>query len=249
MKTNIFSIRRLIVGTVLLSLLVPSLTLAQDRQRPADGLNICDNLDELRDQAQTRRAERAAKMKERHAERVSDFKSHRDDRRTEIEEKRTKREGDREERYAKLRDRATTDGQEEAVEEFIDTIKALVETRMTAVDAAIEAFEDGVEALREERNGAADDFAADVEAAIDAIFDEAEAMCEDEAKPADVRAGIKAGFESMRADFQARRAEYSFRDDFKALADARKAAIAAARDEFRTGYQAAKEELKAAFTE
>lgn len=245
------NIKQSIVGTLLLALvlgLMPVMAMAQSTDRPERGerdgdagANFCENLDAAEERALASLGERKAKT-----DRSGDVDSKKSDRMSKLEDGRSERDGSRDTRYDELRDRATTDEQSAAIEDFIETVEALVADRKTAVDAAIEDFEAAVEDLLAQRADAVDDYAGDIEGDIAAIFDEAEDMCDDGDEGAAVLAYVKEAFMSLREAAKADRDEYSFKDELEEAREVRKAATEAARTTFKSAYEDAKEELKAA---
>jgi len=227
---------------------LPTLAYAQPADRPergerdgTGGTNFCENLDAAEERALTSLGERKAKT-----DRSGEVDSKKTERMAKLEDGRSERDDSRDTKYDELRDRATTDEQSAAVEDFIETVEGLVADRKAAIDAAIADFEAAVEDLLAERADAVDDYAGDIEDDIAAIFDDAEDMCDDGDEGADVLAFVKESFMSMREAVTADRDEYSFKDELEAARETRKAATNAAKETFKAAYEDAKEELKSA---
>lgn len=235
----------ILVGTLMVSLLPLSVgAQGEDQERPErnPAARFCENLAEAEAKALSRLEERKGKT-----DRSADIEAKKAERLAELDAHRAERDAARQEHYDALRERATTDEQAAAVDEFEETVEALVADRKAAADEAIEAFESDVEALLAERDEAVDGYAEAIEADIMAIFADAEAACDDDTPGVEVREQLKADLMAMREGIKADREQYSFKDDLKAARDARKASFESAREGFKTALEAAKDELRAAF--
>lgn len=219
---------------------------ASSQQRSVE--QFCANLETRQADMMTRIQTRAGEVSARHEGNAGERQSKRAERQSELATKRAEMDAKRDAHYEKLSEAATTEAQLAAVEEFSETVEALVDTRRTAIDAAIEDFEDTVEALRESQAAVVADLTEATESGVEAAFAEAEAACEtDDATFADVSSVLRDALASQRQAQQANREQYSFKDDLEAARAARKAAVQAAVTEFQAGMDAAKAELRSAF--
>lgn len=246
MTSNILTTQKVTVAFfATLLALSPLVGFAQESDR--GGERFCSNLDAIEEQLKDRLSDRTDVARDKHQTQVDRYTDKKDERIQQLKDRRDQKDVTWSERIAALRDKAETDEQTQAIDDFVDTVEALIETRRDAVDAAIDAFEEDAKALRDERStvftGMVDTYKAEVEAA----FDEAQALCDGGDDPADVRAELRSDLEAIRAAFKTDREQYNFREQFRELREVRIAATGAAREIFRTGFQAAKEILRAAF--
>lgn len=208
----------------------------------SEGARFCDNVDENREQALVRLAEREAMT-----DRSDTYESRRAERLRDLEATRSQADTARADRYDALRERATSDAQREAVDAFARSVESLVETRRATIDGAIDTFETTVESLLEERSTAIAATAADIEAEIERLFAAAADDCADGERPAQVRAELISGLRDLRTEQRAERDRYAFREDFQAARSERRATTADAWETFRDDLAAAKDELREAF--
>lgn len=240
-KTLTTRVVALSLGLALLGAAFPFLAFAQPNGDRANAEDFCANIDDHEEAALNKLNERKAG-----SDRSGEVESKKAERLAQLDAHRAERDADREAKYDELRDRATTDAQSAAVEDFVSTAESLVADRKAAVDAAIEAFEAAVSDLLGERDTAITDYSSDIEEDIMSIFDDAEEACNggsDNEVAKQVREDMKAMRESIKAD----RDQYSFKDELEAARADRKAATDAAKADFQAGYETAKAELKAAF--
>ena len=228
--------------------LVPQIASAQfgarDGGRPGAGVDFCENLDDAEETALARMEEKKGGMDKR-----EEMESKKTERLAELETKREAKDAEREERYEAMKEAATTDAQEEAVDTFKDTVEDLLDDRREAMDAAIDAFEAEVEDLIGDRDETIEDAADAFKDSISAVFADAGEACDDGDSSDDVRTQFMADMKELRESAKASRGEYSFKDELSEARETRKAAMDAAKDTFLEGVAAAKETLRSAFAE
>lgn len=246
------SLAAVLAVSVLMALL-PYMSHAQERERGTGerggGANFCENLSAAEDRVLASIESRAGSASDRHGSQETDYESKRSERLAELETKRDDADNRRDVKYAELRERADTDAEQDAVDEFEETVEGLVATRRAAIDDAIDAFEAAVEALKDSRGTEVEDFVDDLEIEIKSAFGDAEEACDTTDDPADIRADLQEAIKAIRESYKSRRGGHSFKEDLAEARETRQAAFEAAKADFMSGLEDAKEELKAAFGE
>ncbi len=215
--------------------------------RPATAFS-CDSISVMEANVLSRVSERGDAVMGNKLNRRTERAGQKSARLAALESKRNEKESLREARYSKMRDHAKTEEQKEAVETFIKTVERLVGERKAAVDAAVATFETDVMALRDQQDVTAESVVADVSQSVRSVFDDARAACSTASDGAAVREIISAGMKNIQSEHQARRAEYTYREEFEALRAKRQQAERAALATFTTEMKAATDVLKASLS-
>ena len=206
---------------------------------------LCSQLDVMKTTALAKLDERASSVGGRTRGTVD---TKRVERMNTLTTKRTEHDATRKTHYDTLQTKTITDIQKAAVATFEVTVESLVTERKATIDAAIKAFEDGVGVLRTTVDTTTGSVKTKVAADITEIFSTAKTACDAGKSATEVRDGMRIGMESMKAEHQTNREQYSFKAEFDALRTTRRTAEAAAVAKFKVGFEAAKVALKASFT-
>lgn len=217
------------------------------RERPVDGTNFCENLDEAQERVLSKLDGRAVQARDKHTGQENNFDEKKTERLGDLATRRDGADQARSDKMDELRAKSETDEQNTAIDEFVSTVDSLIADRRSALDSSIDAFEEEVEDLKNQRTSEVDDFAKDFEAELVRVFDTADTACDKDDTGAEVRTALRSDIEAVRADFKAKKGDYTFRADFTAARDVRKAAFRAAKADFKSALEAAKADLRAAF--
>lgn len=194
-------------------------------------------LDEQRKRLDDKRADREKKLSERRNERTEK----REDKRDEGMER-------RDGQFAKLRARAQTDAQKQAVETFITTVTNAISIRKTAVDSAIAAFRSGVDLAISARKTAMDSAISVFQTSMKVALDKAKQDCAAGVDPATVKQTYRTSVESARKAFEeSRKSIEKLHSSIEPLIKTRNDAIQKAIQDFRSTTEVARTELLKAF--
>lgn len=164
-----------------------------------------------------------------------------------LSDTRSKADDQREKHYDKMLERAATDAQKQAVEDFQAAAELAVDARRDAVDAANGQYNDGVAALLKSTN---DSTAAAVKIFTDSVetaFAKAKTDCQAGKDAADIKSALQSSLQSTHAKFQSdRQAVEKIRSKIAELNQARQKAINQSWQDFRKAVEAARATLKEA---
>ena len=259
MITKNFS--RALAVFLLLTFLVPASALAaQSREpRPTDSAKdserpavtrtaaVCERLDGFLSKLGQNLGNANSRLSDVKKQRTESLKERGEKNDERLNEVRHEGNGNRKDHYQKLRERAQNAEQEQAVEDFIDAVEAAVRVRKAAVDAAIEAYRKGLADASKTRTVSTETARKNFEAAIKTAQDQARTDCQT-MNSATVRARLLTALQEARKQLQADiRAANQIQTTLRGLKEARREAVKQAFDDFKTAFQAALADLKAAF--
>lgn len=181
------------------------------------------------------------------SEKISDLQSERKNKLTEL---RAKWDARRQENFAKLRAKATTSEQKQAIEEYIDTISKAITTRRTANDAAFTIFRSDLAAIKSQINQIVDIIIKTNSSEIQtAIIQAKKATCLNEQDSTNTKKTLEAALKSSRQSVaQSRQNDKDSRSILiKAAVDKRKTAVKANNEAFKTTAQEARQKLLTSF--
>ena len=179
-----------------------------------------------------------------------DLENGRNGRDAKLEETRSEADQLRSEWYARLKDRAEGDGEEDAVVRYQKRVEKAVDDRREAIDAAIATFRTSVDALVTGRTTNMMSAREDFTAAVTAATAKLETDCLNGAATATVLKNFRASLAAARTRLIAdKQAAQSIQEEMKVLSGARKKSIAASVAAFQTELSAANAELRAAFAD
>lgn len=209
---------------------------------------FCNRLNATAARLSTLRSEREAKLEEVRSARdarIAERRAERDAART---AKRSEWDKRRAEHYAKLSERATTDAQRAAVEEFQKTVEAAVAARRAAVDAAVLDFRNGVKDAIAARRTSVDAAIARLRTSIENAIAKAKEDCAAGVDPFTVRETLITSIKQARDQYQQDLGEAEkIGETVRKLAETKHAAVKAAVEQFRATLEEARAKLKAAF--
>ncbi len=218
------------------------------RMKPAADRGFCARIENLESAVDKKFDERKAKLDTRRGERMTKL----DERQGKVDarrlEHRSKGDANRTDHYGKLLERATTEAQKQAVENFKAAVEGAVAARKTAVDAAVQAFRGGLDQAIADRKAKVDTAVSGFDTARDAALAKAKADCAGDMEPKTARESymqsMKAAREKLNAD---RKAIDILKKSSEGLITARKTAVETEMADFKAAIEKARQDLKAAF--
>ena len=238
-----------IVGLVIVSLLLPSLALAQTEEVQAERaitkVNFCTRVNELTAKVSGGIADREGKYHGKRTEnrkKIDERFGTRDVRRV---ENRSEWDGKRDEWKTKLLVKATTPVQKTAVEKFITGMDTAMATRRSAVDQAVKEFRAGLDSAIIARQATVDGALASLKQETELAIAKAKSDCTSGIEPKMVRETFVTALKSAREKFRTAAKSLDVRKDaLLPLANSRKLAIEKAVKDFKDTATQLKIELK-----
>jgi len=225
----------------------------QDDSRDKDGSTQpanCDRITKMTAQAANRLDDKGQNFNDHQANWQQKWQDHIAQADTNLSANRDAAKQKRQAMYDKLMERATTDAQKAAVTQFETTIEAAVTERQTSIDAAIKEFRTSVASLRDSKKSTLTEGVDTFKQAVQAAASAATSQCEAGTDPKTVRQDFQTALQSARTKLQsARQSVDTTKEGISALAQTREGAIQTAFKTFQTQIDAARAELKKAFSE
>ena len=210
--------------------------------------NFCQRVSEFSSRIDQKITEQNVKLEAKRNETANKISSRRQERTSNLAEIRTKWDESRTEHFQKLREKAETDAQKQALIQFKEAVNSAISTRRAAVDAANSGFQQGVDQAITARKIAADAAVANFRNSVKAAWDKAKTDCASGVNTATVRQNLKSALKSAREKFVSdKQAVEKLRDSMKNLIQTRKQAIEKANQDFKAAMEKAKDDLKAVF--
>lgn len=211
---------------------------------------ICQNIQKFQQNLNKRLTDRQERLDSRLEDRTQKVKDFKADRQDALVKFRETRDGNFRRHYEKLLERAKTDAQKTAVNEFKTTMNAALVARRTTVDAANRAFQEGLKTAWASRKTAIENARKEFAASVDAAKKQAAADCSNGLSAGTIaekyRAALKAAREKLVSDSKA---SPKIADALDQLKETRRAAIEKAFGTFKLALESAIKKLKTAFGE
>ncbi len=236
-------ISKTIITLGLVVLVSPLSALAAPKDRLSRGVDFCQNIDAIATRITSDMNDKDGRWdgkKDVRFGKISDRRIHRDEVRV---DHRQTRDVKHDTRIEALMAKADTDAERAAVTKFETTLNNAVKVRREAIDAAVKTFREGVDNLVNGRFGTLDTNIAAFRTAMEDAIEKAKADC---AVDKDPKPEFLASVKAARDNFKTTKPEM-IKTEIQALANARKVAVDAAVNSFKTTMRAAFEELKTAF--
>lgn len=209
----------------------------------------CTQVASLATKIQSQLVERQKKIEGKQNTNESELEARLQKRILELESKRKIWDAKRQENFAKLREKATTETQKQAVEQYITTVTQAIATRRTKNDLAISSFQQAVLGLKNETSSTVAQQSAGVAAKATAAVNEATAQCASGVDVTTIRADLKSKLEKIRSEAKTQREATTAKSEVEALSKIRRTAIAANNKEFSATVKTARQTLLNAFAD
>jgi hypothetical protein len=237
----------MVAGGLLMSLTAPAYARDGDTAHTAATAAFCSRLGTLQTQTTNAVTERVAKLGTTRTDGDAQHRSRREGVDDKLVTARAKADAERKLHYAKLGDKATTDAQKQALEEFKSTIEPAVATRRAAVDAADTAYRSGVDQLIARHRTSIDSAVASFKTGVNAAFAQAQVGCAAGTSADQIRTTLVASLKTARTTLQTSLQNADkVKGNVAPLDATRKQAVNAAVASFKTTARSAGETLKAA---
>jgi Na+-translocating ferredoxin:NAD+ oxidoreductase RNF subunit RnfB len=228
----------------------PKLDLILPKIKIKNTEEFCNKFSEKASAIAERLAERQTKVTNFINEHESLLGERRENRDADLAELRSKADQKRSEWYARLEDKADTDGKKDAVLKFKQTVEDAVDTRRETVDAAIAAFRNGVDTAIAGRKDAMKSSRDTFKTSVDAAVAKVKTDCDNGETTVTARSNFKTSLQVAREALKTdRKNTDKVGVQVRTLAEARRATVKKALADFDAALQKALAELKQAFGE
>ncbi len=211
--------------------------------------NKCLAIDKIASKVQAQLNERKIALDKKRANIATEATTKQENRNKELTAKRAEWDKLREENFEKLRSKATTNNQKDAVEEYIKTMKEAISARRTANDAAFATYRAELIALKTSLKQTVETNISLTSSSIDQAISDAKAACQSgESSPETIKQNLKTALEAARSQAKTSRQSTTNNEQLKAIINKRNDAVKANAQVFEQATKAAREKLKAAIT-
>jgi len=218
------------------------------------GLNrggaFCEAIENIYLKIEEKLTKREKNLENKEENILNKIRERREERERKMEQRREKWDKNRTEHFTKLKEKAGTNEQKQAVLEFVQTIGEAVKIRREAFDKAINDFRKGLDEIQDRRTVVLLEAVADYKEAGSKIFEKAKTDCENGVDIKIIRRNLRDGLKDIRN---------AYREDIKhfgghgseihELNEAKKEAMNKAKDNFKEILEQSLENLKAGFPE
>lgn len=209
---------------------------------------FCQRIDNFFSKADENFVKNQARLENNRLERERNMNQKYADREAKKEQNRVNWDAKRDANLNVLKGRAKTEEQKAAIEKFISAVNNAVSIRRKAVDAALAAFKEGVATVLNGRKVVIDQAIKNFESAKNAVLEKARADCASRIDQKIVRQQTTNGIKAARDKFKEEiKGTAKVGEQVSALTKTKRVALDNAQEDFQKAFEAAKEELKAAF--
>jgi hypothetical protein len=194
-------------------------------------------------------SERRATIEQKKSSRVDDLQARHQKRIEELTIKRQEWDKKREENFAKLREKAKTDEQKDAVEVYVATVKVAIAERRAKNDAAIAQFYAAAVALKQQAVVATDTQSTEVSRQVEEAINAARVQCDTGSDQGTVKQTLRSQLGTIRDNAKKAREASSVGAQVKTLTAQRRDAFAANAKAFEVSMSVAREQLLKVFAE
>jgi len=241
-------LRALVSALLLASLFVPGLASAAVSPNDVRGNLLCSQLATLATTAQQRLDEAKSQLDAMRNRRDVMLARARGERGETLEKDKMQADAARGQHILALNGLADTDAEKAAVTAFQNAVDQAVDARIASVKTANDVFQKGLDAAIASRKTQADAITRKYADAVKAAIAKAEADCAANQTQATVRSMLTSALQKARTQFMTDRQTIVKIDaTVKTLVDARGRSVQKARQDFVTGIQKAREDLRSAF--
>jgi hypothetical protein len=248
MKNN----HKILISLLGIAILSPGFVLAEDRveRRPNERLVIsCERLLDSQMNMLGRVSESTQMFDARRLEGIKRIAERREKINENLTQVREKWDENYEERFALISERASTEEQKTAVEEFQTTIRDALLARRTTVDEAMKAFREGVDVIVSEKETENESLKAELKAKTEEAFNQAKADCEAGVEPRIAMAKLMESFRNTKTSSLRTGDSSGIGDEIKNLSQTRNEAVKMAQEKFKATLDEAVLKLKGVLSE
>lgn len=211
--------------------------------------NKCLAIDKIASKIQTQLDERKSKVESKRTSLAAESSSKQAERDKELAAKRAEWDAQRQENFERLRSKAITSSQKEAVENYVDAISEAITVRRSANDVALATYRAELEALKATLKQSVETNISTTSSNISQAVSDAKAACEGGESSVDtIRQNLKKALEAARTQSKTNRQSTVKSEQLKAIVTKRNEAVKANAAAFEQATKEARENLKAAIT-
>lgn len=211
--------------------------------------NKCQAIDKIASKVQTQLDERKSKVESKRTSLAAESSSKQAERDKELAEKRAEWDAQRQENFQRLRSKAVTSEQKEAVENYIKAITEAISVRRSANDAALATYRAELEALKATLKQSVETNISTTSSNISQAVSDAKSACESGESSIDtIRQNLKKALEEARTQSKTNRQSTTKNEQLKAIVNKRNESVKANAAAFELATKEARENLKAAIT-
>ncbi len=234
-----------IVFIILVLLFLIGLLLAPLLTHAADNSRVCARIDNFKTRSAAEMGRREQGLVANRAKRDEALTNRVEKRDQQIAEERAKFDANLEQHIAKLKKRATTTEQTNAVIDFANTTQDALAARRAGVDESRQIFRTGVKSAITTRRAEIDKALSDFQAAVSTAINKASADCAAGVDPSTIRSDLRTAITAARDSLKADRLSVDrVGPVVKELAATRRSAVNQAKDTFRSAVDSARAKLK-----
>lgn len=223
----------------------------QKRQKEARASDnkekVCSSIDAIAGKVRGEAFKRGNSYSEKKSSNIEDRTKRSAERQKDLISKRAEWDAKREESFNKLRGNAKTDGQKQAVEEYITSLKAAIATRRAAHDVAFAEFHAGLESLLATYRGNYQTASDQSKAKLEQAIATAKADCVAGKDINTIKQNLKTEIKAIRVTIKETKPDDK-KSAIKALVEKRKNAVKANNEAFKVSTKQAREKLLAVLT-
>lgn len=227
---------------------VYTVSAAAETGNAAESGGFCADLPSIARTLNQRIADRQSDILAKQASQMSRLFERRNSRDNRLVEKRSQWEALRAKQFEKIRVRADSDNERQAVDDFRDEVESAVKAKNEAYDALRRDFRDKVDGAMQERKNRIKTAVESYKSAVKKALGKASADCRDGADGRSVRQALRSQLKSAREKFAGEKNEIQ-KINLEGLAAEKREAINKIRDDFRGDIERAKDYLKYVFGE
>ncbi|OGL32556.1 hypothetical protein A3F64_01250 [Candidatus Saccharibacteria bacterium RIFCSPHIGHO2_12_FULL_42_8] len=209
----------------------------------------CLAIDKIVSKVHTQLDERKSKVESKRASLAAESSSKQAERDKELATKRAEWDAQRQENFQRLRSKAVTSAQKEAVENYVAAISEAISVRRSANDAAHATYRAELEALKATLKQSVETNISTTSSNISQAISDAKAACESGESSVDtIRQNLKKALEEARTQSKTNRQSTVKSEQLKAIVNKRNESVKANAAAFEQATKEARENLKAAIT-
>lgn len=248
MKKNYKKTRYIAATLAVLTLIGPLGVAAQSATSTpsGNGKDFCDRLGTISTNLEKRISHREEQFRRSKDNRLENFIKHASSTSERLESTRDKWDENRKEQYAKLLERADTDAEKKAVEQFRSAMDAAMAKRRAAIDAAIKTFETDIKGMLGSRKVGLEKAATAFRTSEQAAIKEAQDTCKNGKSIKTVREIFNRKLHTIQRTFEGDRGDANrLGVGFEGFARKRTEALREAREIYDSAARKARQDLKA----
>lgn len=238
--------KKILVSFLLVAIVFPSFAIAKSENAEENkGKGFCERISSLSENINKRIGNNGHNLYQKRIEINDQFKEKRREYLENKEQRREKWDINREEHFSKLKEKAGTNEQKEAINRIMETLQIAISARREAIDMAINKYRQELDKLKEDRKVSVDNLIKNYKANIQLVFEKAQADCENGADPKTVNERIRTELKDLKDSFiKEKKGLSDIKGALRELVSVKKKAMETAISEFKITAQITIADLK-----